>query len=91
MGKVIFAANDAPPIGTRVSRLEFRNRMTLAEKEAIYTAALTSARLRVFLDDLAAVQTMDMAAAQTIAGVQSLEDAGLIAPGRAAEILAGGE
>ncbi len=79
---------------------QFRNRFTEAEKQAIYAAAASSIAIRVWLDDLAAVTvvldpadpTIVLAGVQldnprTIAGVQGLEAAGLIAAGRAAEIL----
>ena len=76
-----------PPQVRRVSRLAFRNRFTDAEKLAIYTAAESSAQIRVWLDDLAAAEFVDLDYGATVAGVQALEVAGIIGAGRAAEIL----
>lgn len=69
------------------STLEFRNLFTHAEKQAIYGAMSQSIDIRIWLDDLAAAVAVDTAMQQTIATVQSLEAAGLIAAGRAAQIL----
>lgn len=76
-----------PPQVRRVSRLAFRNRFTDAEKLAIYTAAESSAQIRVWLDDLAAAEFIDLDYPATVAGVQALELAGLIGAGRAAEVV----
>lgn len=82
----------------RLTRLAFRNRFTQAEKVALEIAALDdasasmiqrqqSAALRARLADLAASTFVDLGHADTRAGVQSLEDSGLLAAGRAVEIL----
>lgn len=84
--------------GRRLTRLAFRNRFTPAEKAAIELAALDdpgapiaqrqqAAALRANQADLAAATFVDLASADTRAGVQMLEAAGLIAEGRALEIL----
>lgn len=86
----------APPdMGTdpgqrTISVLAFRSRFTAAEKIAIYTAAKTDVEIQIWLDDLAAAQNSEVSLEdpRTIEGVQSLEAAGLLAEGRAAEILA---
>ena len=79
---------------------QFRDRFTLSEKRAIYAAAAQVADVRIWLDDLAAVTVVldpatgavlsgvDLTDPRTVAGVQGLEAAGLLAAGRAAEILA---
>lgn len=83
---------------TRITRLAFRNRFTSAEKMALELAALDdptapmtqrqqTAALRVYLADVAASSFVDMARADTRAGVQALEAGGLLAAGRALEIL----
>jgi len=80
-----------PPVPVPISiitRLAFRNRFTMAEKQGIYTAAETSVDIRIFLDDIAVASDIDLADSQTVSGVESLETAGLISAGRAAEILA---
>jgi len=81
---------DAPipePV-TILTLLAFRSRFTLAEKQVIYTAAETSVDVRIFLDDLSAASKIDLEDLRTIDGVESLEASGLLAMGRAAEILA---
>lgn len=81
-----------------VTRLALRNRFTQAEKVALEMAALDNpagavpvrrqaATLRVYLADLAAAEYVDLSRAETRAGVQYLETAALLAPGRALEIL----
>lgn len=70
-----------------ITRLAFRNRFTTSEKVAIYTAAESNVLLRVFLDDLANSQEVDLDFPGTIEGVMALEHFGIIAEGRAAEIL----
>lgn len=77
---------DTSPI-RRITKLSFRNRFTDAEKLAIYTAAESSAQIRVWLDDLAAAEFIDLDYPATVAGVQALEVAGLIGSGRAAEVV----
>ena len=82
----------------RVTRLAFRNRFTLAEKTALELAALDNpsapmpervqaATLRANQADLAAATFVDLLHPDTRAGVQMLEAAGLLAEGRALEIL----
>lgn len=86
------------PPDTRISRLAFRNRFTQAEKVMLELAGLDdptapmaqrqqAAAIRVHLEDVAASAFVDLARADTRAGVQSLEAAGLLAPGRALQIL----
>ena len=83
---------------TRITRLAFRNRFTAAEKVALEIAALDApaaptaqrqqaAALRAMLADTAAATFIDLIHADTRAGVQMLETAGLLAAGRALEIL----
>lgn len=72
---------------TTFTRLAFRNRFTMVEKQAIYTAAETVVDIRIFLDDLASASNIDITNAQTAGGVNALETAGLIGTGRATEIL----
>ena len=83
---------------SRVTRLAFRNRFTSAEKVAIEFACLDdpsapmpqrlqSAALRAHQADLAAATFVDLSREDTRAGVQMLEAAGLLAEGRALEIL----
>ena len=73
----------------RLTKREFRNQFTFAEKQAIYTAAETSVYIRIFLDDLMAAEYIDCDNSDTVASVSALETATLIGTGRADEILAG--
>lgn len=84
--------------GQRVTKLAFRNRFMPTEKVAIELAALDdpaalmpqrqqAAALRANQADLAAATFVDLQRPDTRAGVQMLEAAGLIAQGRALEIL----
>ena len=90
----------------RLTKLQFRNRFTAAEKRAIEFASLDNpsasqedrlkaADLRVFLADVEAATpepdgtSIDLDDPRTFAGVNALESYGLIATGRAAEILSG--
>lgn len=86
------------PPDTRITRLAFRNRFTQAEKVMLELAGLDdptapmaqrqqAAAIRAHLADVAASAFVDLARADTRAGVQSLEAAGLLAPGRALQIL----
>jgi len=80
------------PVSTprlRLTKREFRNQFTFAEKQAIYTAAETSVDIRIFLDDLMAAKYIDCDNSDTVASVSALETATLIGTGRADEILAG--
>lgn len=86
------------PPDPRITRLAFRNRFTQAEKVMLELAGVDdatapmaqrqqAAAIRVYLADVAASAFVDLGRADTRAGVQSLEAAGLLAPGRALQIL----
>jgi hypothetical protein len=83
----VYTAPAARPPTRRITKLAFRNRFTDIEKLALYTAAESSVQLRVYLDDLAAAEFVDLDYGATVAGVQALEAAGIIGAGRAADIL----
>lgn len=76
-----------PINSTSITRLAFRNRFTFAEKVAIETAAETSADLRVLLKDLEAASFIDLLRTDAIGGMQVLESMGILATGRATEIM----
>lgn len=69
-----------------LTRLEFARRLTLEERIAIRASADPVVADIMHLVDLA--QEIRLDDADTIAGVEYLERAGLLAPGRAREILA---
>lgn len=99
MGEYVYDGTSLSlPPDTRITRLAFRNRFTQAEKVMMELAALDdptapmaqrqqAAAIRVYLADVAASTFVDLARADTRAGVQALEAAGLLAPGRALQIL----
>lgn len=83
---------------TRITRLAFRNRCTSAEKVTLELAALDdptapmaqrrqAAAIRVHLADVASSSFVDLGRQDTRAGVQQLEAWGLLAAGRALQIL----
>lgn len=87
-----------PTAPRRLSRLAFRRRFTLAEREDIEIAAIdvpaappatrrAAARLRVQQQDLFAAESVDLDDPELRAGVQALEASGLLAAGRAHQIL----
>lgn len=89
-----------PPEDRRVTLLAFRNRFTQTEKVGLEIAALDvptapmnqralAAGLRSSMKDQEVALWIDLTRPETRAGVQQLEGAGLIAPGRAAAILDG--
>ena len=97
---------EPPDPSRRLTKLQFRNRFTAAEKRAIEFASLDNpsasqedrlkaADLRVFLADVEAATpepdgtSIDLDDPRTVAGVNALESYGLIATGRATEILSG--
>jgi hypothetical protein len=84
---------DAPyippaPRQTQLTKLQAMERFTDAELAAIYTAAKASVAVEVWLEKFKAATEIDLTNASFIAGVDGLEGSGLIAAGRAAEILA---
>ena len=83
---------------TKITRLAFRNRFTATEKVALEMAALDdptapmaqrqqAAAIRVHLADVSASTFIDLGSQDTRAGVKALEAGGLLAGGRALEIL----
>jgi hypothetical protein len=81
---------DAPPVPAFVwTRLEYLRRFTPAERITIRAAAAASPILADYLQLLDLAEEVRSDDPDTIAAVQMLEGAGLIAPGRAAEILGG--
>ena len=83
---------------TTLTRLAFRNRFTGAEKTAIELAMMDdssatleqrqqAAMLRAFDKDMESAEEIDLSFPQLIEGVRALERFGLIAEGRADEML----
>lgn len=89
---------DPSPAERRITKLAFRNRFTKAEKAGIEFAALDdptapiaqrqqAAALRADLKDQEQATFIDLDDEDTRTGVLTLESVGLIAAGRAVEIL----
>ena len=70
-----------------LTRLGFLSRFTQAELAALYTAAAVNVNIQVYKDKVLASTYIDPAREDTRAGIQALETAGLLAAGRALEIL----
>jgi len=88
---VTFAVTDADRASpARITRLQFLKRFTDAEMQAIVAAAETNAMLKAALLKWQTAEGIVLTDPATKAGVQALEIAGLIAAGRAAQILAVG-
>ena len=81
-----FTPTTTPP-DMRVTKLAFKQRMTAAERIAIRTAATTDAIVYDFMDLVDSATFIDLARQDTQDGVNYLESAGLLAAGRAAQIL----
>ena len=91
-------ASNGASNNAKLTVLAFRNRFTMAEKIAIDFASIDNpnadmqtrqfqAAIRVMLADIAAATFIDTQRADTRAGVQQLETAGILATGRASQIL----
>lgn len=97
-GQAFAPPAEAPPAPRHITRLAFRQRFTQAELIGIEIACLDdpsapiqqrqqAAALRVMQRQVAEAAFIDLDRPDTRAGVQQLEAAGLIGPGRAAQIL----
>lgn len=92
--EVVEPADPVPPVtvygGRRVlSKLEFLELFTSAERISIRTARGQSASLDDYLYLLELAEEVNLDSANTQGGVMMLEQAGILAAGRAAEILNG--
>lgn len=74
-------------IESKLTKIQFADRFTAQELAGIYTAAKENVLVEIFLDKMKMVEFIDLSDVRTIEGVMSLEAAGLIAEGRASEIL----
>jgi hypothetical protein len=76
-----------PVADMRITKLAFKQRFTQAERIAIREAAQTVPEVYDFEDLVNSASFIDLARADTIAAVHYIEAGGLIAEGRAVEIL----
>ena len=81
-------AFDVRPQARLMSKLDYLNRFTDNELEAIYTAAKTNVAVEIWLEKFRLASEISLDDPKTISGVNFLEQSGLISTGRAAEILA---
>lgn len=81
------AISQAQNFALPVSRLEFLKRFTNTEYATITAARAVNAGLDFYWQKLMASDCVYLADAETVGGVNLLEQAGLIGAGRAAEIL----
>jgi len=80
----------APPVApTPLTHKQFMDRFTDSELAAIMTAAKSSIELELWFKRFEMAQEIILSDPQTVTGVNALETAGLIATGRATEILHG--
>lgn len=75
------------PTSTKISKLAFKQRFTQEERIAIRTAAQQNPVVFDFQDLLESATFVDLSREDTIEDVNSLEAGGLLADGRASEIL----
>lgn len=73
---------------TKISKLEYMGRFTDAELAAIYTVAKQVVQVEIWLEKFKLATDVDLADPRTSSGLFALEAAGLLATGRATEILA---
>lgn len=78
---------DAYSVACKMTRLRFIERFTAAETKGILAAAKVNADLELYLWKMQQAQDVDLLDPSTAAGVHALEAAGLLAAGRAAQIL----
>lgn len=86
---VAFAVTEADhTTSNRITRLQFLSRFTDAEMQAVIAASDQSPALRAALLKWQTADGIVLTDAATVAGVEALEIAGLLAAGRSAEVLA---
>ncbi len=76
------------PAPVQLSKLEFLEAFTEDELELIYTAAKTVVKIEIFLDKFKLAEYIDATDPKLQLGIRALEAGGLLATGRADEILA---
>lgn len=72
---------------TTLTKLEYMNRFTDTELAGIYTAAKSAIQVEVWLEKFKLATDISLTDQRTVEGLQALEAAGLLAVGRASEIL----
>lgn len=80
-------ADDSYSAAARLSKGDFMDRFTADELTALYTAAKTIVQIEVWLDRFKVRDYIDLSDPRTAEGVHALEYVGILAAGRAAQIL----
>lgn len=83
--------DDPVPIdpATRIlTKLEYMDKFTDAELAGIYTAAKTVVQVEIWLEKFKLATDVNLDDPRTLTGLQAMEAGGLLADGRAAEIVA---
>ena len=88
-GQGFFPVPPAPPVINEIEKVDFARLFTQAERMAIDDAKSSNAYIRDYDRLLSWAPKIRLLDPQTQTGVMLLELGGLIAPGRAAQILAG--
>lgn len=78
----------APPVVRQLSKLDYMKRFADEELSAIYSAAKVNVMVEIWLEKFRLAEYINLDDPKTQDGVHALEAAGLIAPGRAVEVLA---
>jgi len=84
-GSLAFIPKDTSRI---LTRLKFMRLFSGPELVAIYSAAKSNIQLEIWLDKFKLAEEISLDDVEMVTGLQSLEQAGILAPGRATEILA---
>ena len=79
---------EAAPVPRTITKLEYLRRFTTDERVAIRAAAVANPVLDDYLKLMELAQEINLDDTDTVAAVLMLEQVGLIAAGRAAEVLA---
>lgn len=86
-GYEVVAAPVVPVQRAPISKIDFLRRFTNAELAGILTAAKSSAAVEVYVKKLDTATEVHLDHPDTTGGINALEAAGLLAAGRAAQIL----
>lgn len=76
------------PAPRTITRLEYMNRFTDEELAGLWTAAKSVVQIEIWLEKFKLAEFISLDDPRTVEGLLALEGAGLLAPGRANEIVA---
>jgi len=90
-GQLISVSTEPPGIktpGRVLTHLAFMRRMTDTELATIYAAAEQNQMIAIWLDKFRLADEINLYDPEIVGGIRQLEAAGILAPGRADEVLA---